>query len=256
MKKRLIIILPILLTLISCSTKAELNSDIAKNSNESSIGENYKVESSKYSKNKINISYPKIVNLANDTSESKINEVIQEGAIRIVKSYSLEKDSLEIEYRIMLKNNKLLSIQYSGSAFTEGAAYPLNIFYTSNIDLEKGVKVKLTDLLEIDEAFVEEFKQSKYKSYDANLNLIEEGVMEDIWSGYNNQDLLNYIKQSDEVDQINESGTFSYITQDSIGVSISIPHALGDHLEMEMSFADLNKNIKQENKLWDSLVGK
>lgn len=82
----------------------------------------------------------------------------------------------------------------------------------------------------------------------------EEGVIEDIWSGYDAQDLLNYFKQSDEVSQINESGTFSYITQDSIGVSISVPHALGDHLEMEISFAELSENIKKENKLLDSIV--
>ncbi|MEK4472944.1 hypothetical protein NSQ91_06995 [Paenibacillus sp. FSL R7-0048] len=254
MKQRLIIIIPILLILISCSAKAELNSDKAKNSSESSIGESYEVESNKYSKNKINITYPKLVNLANDTNEVKINELIQEEAIRIVKSYSLEKDSLEIGYRITFKSNELLSIQYSGSAFAEGAAYPLNVFYTSNIDLEKGVKVKLTDLLEINEAFVEAFKQGNYKSYDKDLNLQEEGVIEDIWSGYDAQDLLNYFKQSDEVSQINESGTFSYITQDSIGVSISVPHALGDHLEMEISFAELSENIKKENKLLDSIV--
>lgn len=252
MKQRLIIIISILLILISCSAKAEL-SDKEKNSRESSIGESYEVESSKYSKNKINISYPNLVNSANDTREVKINELIQEEAIRIIKSYSLEKDNLEIDYQITFKNNELLSIQYSGSAFAEGAAYPLNVFYTSNIDLEKGVRVKLTDLLKINEAFVEEFKQGNYKSYDDDLNLLEEGVMEDIWNEYYNQDLFNYFKQSDEVGQINESGTFCYITQDSIGVSISIPHALGDHLEMEISFANLSKNIRKENKLLDSI---
>lgn len=256
MKLRLRFLIPVLLILISCSEKAELNTNKAKNGGELRIGESYKVQSSEYSKNKINIKYPKLVNLVNETNGVKINELIQQEAMGIIKYYSLENDNLEIDYRITFKNNELLSIQYLGLAFIEGAAYPLNVFYTSIIDLEKVKRVNLIELLEINEAFVEEFKLGNYKSYDENLDLLEVGAIEEILSGFNNQDLLNYFKQSDEVGEVNVSGTFSYVTQDSIGVSISIPHALGDHLEMEISFANLSKNMKQENKLLDSIVEK
>ncbi|WP_440110729.1 hypothetical protein [Paenibacillus sp. QZ-Y1] len=248
MKHWLIMIIPVLL-LMSCNAKAELHSDQAKSSNDSSIGMSYKVESSKYSNNNINIVYPKLVNVANFTNGEKINALIQEEVTRITNSYSLEKDSLEINYRIMLKSNELISIQYFGSAFTEGAAYPLNVFYTSNIDIKKGSRVKLIDLIEVNEAFVEEFKEGNYKSYDEDLNLLDNGVVTEILSGYDTKDLISYFKHSDEAGQVNDSGTFSYITQDAIGVSISVPHALGDHLEMEISFSNLINNIKKENKL-------
>lgn len=249
MKPRLIVFIPILLILISCSTKAELNADKTKNRSELSRGASYEVESRNYSKDEINITYPKLVHLANDTKEDEINELIQEEAVKIIEFYSLEEGNLDVDYRVTFKSNDFLSIQYLGSFFSKGAAHPLNIFYTSNIDLKKEVKVKLSDLLEINEAFVEKFKRGNYKSYDDNLDLQEEGVMDELWSVYSDEDLLNYFQQADETGRINESGTFSYFTQDSIGVSISIPHALGDHLEMEISFADLGGNIKKDSFL-------
>ncbi|MEK3703545.1 hypothetical protein MKY87_05380 [Paenibacillus sp. FSL R7-0198] len=245
MKHWLLVIISVLL-LISCNTKAEVHSDQAKGSNEMSIKKSYKIESSNYSKNNINIIYPKVVNITND---DKINALIKEEATRIINSYSLEKDSLDINYQIMLKSNDLISIKYFGSAFTEGAAYPLNVFYTSNIDINKGSRVKLIDLIEVNEAFVEEFKQGDYKRYNEDLNLLDNGVITEILSGYNSIDLISYFKYSDEVGQVNDSGTFSYITQDAIGVSISVPHALGDHLEMEISFSNLIDNINKGNKV-------
>lgn len=249
MKPRLIILIPILLILISCSAKAELNAHKIKNSSELSTGAGYEVESSNYSKNEINITYPKLVHLDNDTYRDEINELIQEEAIKIIEFYSLEEGNLDIDYRVTFKNNDFLSFQYLGSFFSKGAAHPLNIFYTSNIDLKKAVKVKLSDLLEMNESFVEKFKRGNYKSFDDNLDLLEEGVMEELWSVYSDEDLLNYFHQADETGRINESGTFSYLTEDSIGVSISIPHALGDHLEMEISFADLGGYIKKDSLL-------
>ncbi|WP_340398811.1 hypothetical protein [Paenibacillus sp. FSL H8-0079] len=254
MKQWMILIIALIL-LISCSTNAEVDPDKEKSSNDLSSETMYHVESDKYSNNNINIVYPKIVDFPNNKYVENINVLIREEAKRIINLYPQEKDNLDINYRIMLKSNELISIKYYGSGFTEGAAYPLNVFYTSNIDLNKRTRVKLMDLIEINESFVKEFKEGKYKSYDGNLDLFDHGVNEEILSGYNNEDLLNYLKHSDEVDQLNESGTFSYITPDSIGISISVPHALGDHLEMEISFSNLINNIKEENKLMLQSIG-
>lgn len=65
------------------------------------------------------------------------------------------------------------------------------------------------------------------------------------------QYLINDLKHADEVDGTNNSGIFSYLTQDSLGISLSIPHALGDHLEMEIGYEKLSGNIKNGNSLWD-----
>ncbi|MEI2399954.1 hypothetical protein [Paenibacillus phytohabitans] len=256
-KFRLLTIVPIVILLISCSAETKVHSDKKELSKETVPVLSYNVESDSYAQNNINITYPKLVDLTNDTKEEVINALIQAEAISILEYYSVGLDSqnsLEVDYQITYKSDDFISIQYIGSAFNKGGAYPLNVFYTTNIDMDKEIKVKLTDFLEIDEAFVQELKNGIYKSYDDNLNLREEGVMRDFWSGIKDQDLLNDLKYADEADGANNSGIFSYLTQDSLGISLSIPHALGDHLEMEIGYEKLSGNIK-ENRLWDSIRG-
>ncbi len=46
------------------------------------------------------------------------------------------------------------------------------------------------------------------------------------------------------------SGIFSYFTEDALGISININHALGDHLEFELEYQDIANNIKAENEVW------
>ena len=37
-----------------------------------------------------------------------------------------------------------------------------------------------------------------------------------------------------------------YLTKDSLGVSIEVAHAVGDHLEMEMNFASLGDLLNEK----------
>ncbi|AIQ29236.1 hypothetical protein P40081_14525 [Paenibacillus sp. FSL P4-0081] len=254
MRFKLLIIVPIVILLISCSAETNVHSYKKGDNRETVPALSYKVESDSYAQNNINITYPKLVDLPNDTKEEVINDLIRVEALGVLESYSLDLDShntLEIDYQITYKSDKFLSIQYIGSALNKGGAYPLNVFYTTNIDVDKEIKVKLTDLLEIDEAFVQELKNGIYRSYDDNLNLREEGVMRDYWSGIKDQELLNDLKYTDEADGANNSVIFSYLTQDSLGISLSVPHALGDHLEMEIGYEKLSENIKGDNSPWD-----
>lgn len=130
MKFKLLIIVPIVILLISCSAETNVHSDKKGVNKETVPVLGYKVESDSYSKNNINITYPKLINLRNDTKEEVINALIQAEAISIFEYYSLDSDSqnsLEVDYQITYKSDKFLSIQYSGSAFNKGGAYPLNV---------------------------------------------------------------------------------------------------------------------------------
>ena len=67
----------------------------------------------------------------------------------------------------------------------------------------------------------------------------------DIW--------LKYFNNADSLDTIgteNQSDTFSYLTKDSLGISVSVSHAEGDHAEFEIRFSDIKDNIKSENEVW------
>lgn len=42
----------------------------------------------------------------------------------------------------------------------------------------------------------------------------------------------------------NMGSEFSYMTKDSLGISIGVMHALGDHAEFEIKYKDILKDIK------------
>ena len=48
---------------------------------------------------------------------------------------------------------------YSGYAYNKNAAYPRDIFTTINIDLQTGNRIRLKDIVNIDEGFVRKLKR-------------------------------------------------------------------------------------------------
>lgn len=248
-KDKLMILLPMILLLISCSTINNFNFYDVKSSNRtSSKATGYEIQSHTYTNNNIEISYPKLMGLADPEREAEINRIIEKDAISIIDldSDPSKKTDIEMDYRITFKNDKLVSIQYLGSIYTKGATYPLNIIYTTNIDLVKAIKVKLSDLVEISEIFVEKFKQGDYKPFNVHLSLQEEGVLDNALTSYSDQALLDSFMQADVVWGEKGYGTFSYITNDSIGISISVQHAIGDHIEIEIPFEKLGSELRNE----------
>lgn len=61
--------------------------------------------------------------------------------------------------------------------------------------------------------------------------------MEGYLDGLSNQDLLAKLQTADQLERIGEndqSDVFSYWTEDSLGISIGVSHAQGDHAEFEV----------------------
>jgi hypothetical protein len=48
------------------------------------------------------------------------------------------------------------------------------------------------------------------------------------------------------------SNTATYLTKDALVISVSVPHALGDHIEITLPYKDLQK-YKTRSTLWDVL---
>ena len=58
----------------------------------------------------------------------------------------------------------------------------------------------------------------------------------------------------DNIGTEKQSDVFSYFTSDSLGISVSVSHAIGDHAEFEIKYQDLKGNIKTENEIWKDLL--
>lgn len=222
--------------------------DKSFNDSYDSNGKTYKIIKLNYVDNYIKISYPQITGLSDTNKQKKINDLIKTEALKVLNYYNnIGKEiSLDIDYDIKWKGSNLLSIQYSGLGNIKGFAYPNNIFYTSNIDINNINKLGLTDVVNIDENFVEKFKKGRYVPWDTGLKSAIDLIKDDIDS-YN---LVREFKNADSMGEENTSFSFSYFTEDSLGISIGVAHAIGDHAEFEINYKDIKENIKFESEEW------
>ncbi|XOK60320.1 PdaC/SigV domain-containing protein [Paenibacillus elgii] len=214
------------------------------------VGKNdkaYEITKASFADKGIRIEYPQIINMKDSNKQKAINEIIAEGAYGFLKNYSLETEgfSMEIEYEIKWKTDHFLSIQYSGISYDKGTAHPTNNFYTTNIDINKEKKLKLADLVTIDEGFVKKFIGGKFKETMPEHNYIHNIFTTKEW--------LTMLNKADS----NETEICSYFTENALGISVGVSHAVGDHAEFEIKYEDILENIKNENnELWKLFLKK
>jgi hypothetical protein len=199
----------------------------------------YEITKTNYTENNIKINYPQLTKSSDHQKEKTINQLIKKEAIKVLNYYlpDLQDLTLEINYEIKSKSPSLLSIQYTGVGYMNGAAHPNNHYYTTNIDIETGTILKLKDMINIDENFVDNLKQNA-----KSMKPEHQGIL----SSIHPSDLLNMLTNADSLDNIgteNQSDTFSYFTSDSLGISIPVSHAKGDHAEFEITYQAIAQNI-------------
>lgn len=211
----------------------------------------YKLITENYTEKNVKIDYPQISNLANSNKQKAINHLIKTEALKVLNYYTevdrkLPAESvpseldLEINYNIPWKSENLLSIQYSGIGYVRGTAHPNNLFYTTNININNGSRLRLKDLINIDDAIVKKFKSGKLKPLRPEHN----GIL----NNYSGNELLEKLTQADSLDNLGASEIFSYLTKDSLGISFSVSHAIGDHAGFEIKYQEITGNIKSEIK--------
>lgn len=180
-----------------------------------------------YAKGNITVDYPQ---LADDLDKAnKINRVIAKDA-----SYFFEKDYYEsytgeVKYNIPFVNDEFVSITYAGLLTSPINSYPINLSYSTLVNMQTGEKVSLSDLVNLDDEFIKAFKlgdivtdqSSEYKQeikkYIASLD---------------DQDLLKKFLEADKMDF---PEVFVYVTDDVIVVTIAVVHALGDFISVQIS---------------------
>ncbi|BCN29186.1 polysaccharide deacetylase family protein [Anaeromicropila herbilytica] len=215
--------------------------------------EAYKISNVVYKNNNIRINYPKITGLKNSKNQSAINNIIKKYAL----SYHTNKDSkmsLEVKYKITLSTKSLLSIQYSGEENYPGAAYPTNVFYTTNIDMKNAKAIKLSDMVLINKNFVKALKKGIYVTYSTSDKKLQTQMAEYL-NNLDDKELIDSIKQSDNMDKNkNTYQTYCYLTKDAIVISLYVPHVMGDHAEYKVMYKSLSSNVKTDGSFWKDIL--
>jgi len=212
----------------------------------------YRIIDETYTDEGINIKFPQLTDASDLTKADSVNKAIQESIRSKLDSLRMGQDdmgdfSLDLKYEITGYGDKVLSISYQGTSHFEKAAYPVNIYHAQNITLDEAFTLHLKDIFIIDDNFIEAFKSGTYSPSREDLDLEKSGVnlKETIESQYSNKDLVN-IFQSDEVNY--------KLTMYGVILSIEVPHAIGDHLEMAIPYEAVEANMIKSSDVWEDYL--
>ena len=188
----------------------------------------YEVTRETYTDRAITIHYPQISKMNDGEKQNRLNEIIKTEALSILQDYdkvSLEKLTVKLDFVIGRQDSELLSAQFTGSRFLKGTPYPTALFHSVNLDMQAGRKLRLQDIVQIDDKFV--------KFVLRNHLIAAEGVTHERLK----LDITKLVKVFSQADSSvaseNPERAFSYFTKDEMGISFSVIHALGDHVEYE-----------------------
>lgn len=202
----------------------------------------YEVTRETYADRAITIHYPQISKMNDAGKQRRLNQILKSEALSVLQDYGtgdLEKLTVKLDYVIGRQNSELLSVQFTGSRFMKGTPYPTALIQSVNLEMQAGRKLRLQDIVQVDDKFVQAMKKGRinYAAADVTFEKLK----------LDNNKLLKAFGQADSaVTSENPERAFSYFTNDGMGISLSVIHALGDHVEFELPMVNLSSFIKPE----------
>ena len=211
----------------------------AEDSKDASSALSVQAKTATFKDGKISIEYPVLSNLRDSGIEKKVNEKILEIAKSPVAYHELDKDkdTVEVKYNmIALEKGKAVMV-FKGSSMSEGAAHPMELYYTASFDLETGKLKRLSD-------YADPYTLAGYLVSDdckvifpdfavaETLDYVKGGVTgtaEDQQTAID--EWTEVLKEGDfnENDMKTFPSVFSYENQGNIYFTIPLPHVLGEY---------------------------
>jgi hypothetical protein len=211
-----------------------------------------------YQKDGIKAEYPEIISGGSEANMKLWNQIISSDFEKILKIYSFRPIPgptpgpsaevpviLQLTYEAKLNNDRFTSILYHAAFSSEYSAHPTDLVYTTNLDKEKSSRLKLSDIIRIDENFVKNFRTWDIASPKDLKEEVKQGI-KDYMASLTDGDLLMGMNAADIIGSGNLWDMYFYLTPDSLGISIGVPNYLGDHVEFEKEFSGLKEFIKPE----------
>ena len=196
-----------------------------------------------YSDRAVNISYPQISKMNDAEIQDRLNHLLKSEALSILNDYDandLKKLAVKLDYIIGRQDADLLSVQFIGSRFLKGTPYPTALFQSINLDMQAGRKLRLQEIVQVNDQFVETIIRGRM---NAAPNVTFEILRLD------NGKLLKAFGQADSVaSSENPERAFSYFTKEGLGISFSVVHVLGDHVEFVLPMVNLSSFIKPDKE--------
>lgn len=216
------------------------------------------VEDVIYQKDGIEARYPELVS---DGSEEQLrvwNEMIVSDFNKILQIYSFRPfpeptpppaasvpTILKLDYEMKLNSSRYLSIFYVAAFNSPYSAHPSGLVYTTNIDKEEDRRLKLSDIIKLNQDFVKNFRTWDFVAREKGDTEFNRAVGDYI-TNISDEDLLMGFEASDIIGSGNLYDIFVYLTPKQLGISMGVPNYLGDHIEFERDYSQLKDFLTPE----------
>lgn len=175
----------------------------------------------------VEIKYPQL------QGESESFAAINKHIADTVKSFAdavygddYENLELKLDYKILYSEKDLLSVTFEGLGNVTSAAHPNNWFFALSYNLATGKQIRPIESVSVDSDFIKALREAvKSDSYK-----------EEWLNGLDDDALYSLLKDSDVLFK----GNYSFYTKDAFGISLEVPHALGDHIELLIPYSSLS----------------
>ncbi len=225
----------------STSTEDRRESDLVLDDKEEDS-----IVTERYEQDKILIAYPQFEKIEKELSAEKINEQIKQDALKILEFYEvIKEDTLEVSYEIKGSFKTDISIVYKGYYLKKGDSYPINIIYTSNLELKNASRHNLADRVDL-EQMAQNIVDGKYQIVEKDKREFSEAIEQEIMR-YTKEEWIENLKKTDFRETSYEAYPewFSYWEwkgKERIDYFI-IPmiHALGDYVIIQVEGEELKE---------------
>lgn len=180
----------------------------------------------------ISITYPQFESSEDIEKIQELNELIMDTALSVLDPLGeyIDDFTKDITYRISLHTNDFISIIFEGYSNMVGAAGPNLMFYTLNVDLETMQKIRLTDVVHVDEGFANLLLNGEFTPVNPDQIVVLEG--------FDTERMLERLLDADSRE------AYSYFTEDKLGISLVVQRVLGHYARFEILFT--NENIQYQ----------
>ncbi len=216
-----------------------------------------------YQRDGIDALYPLFAAGASEEEIKAWNQIIDRDIRKIIDIYSfnpfpnerlqpspMEASILKISYEVKSADASKFSVLYKAAYSSKYVAHPTELVYSTNIRLTDSNRMKLSDIVTLDEAFVRNFRRWKLIVPSWMNREVEQAVREYV-NSFKDKELLEGLRTADIIGSENYLGIFSYLTPGQLGISISVPNFLGDHVEFVQDYDRLEEFLLPDTKLFD-----
>lgn len=103
------------------------------------INKNMTLTETSLTEGNITMKYPIVAEMDVLEKGNPVNTMIQQDILAIAKQYDGSEGTFE--YQVVYNDGKILSLRYAGTVTAKDAAYPTNVAFTTNINLETGERI-------------------------------------------------------------------------------------------------------------------